>query len=95
LQNLGSHLAAIRRHAAPRSQIAELVCAYEAPEQRRVWLDEESIDFLDNREPLIQRFVEGFEDTAEEFPFDLDFGLAVAQDLAMYRGRQTAPSPAH
>jgi hypothetical protein len=92
LQNLGSHLAAIRRNAAPQSQIAELVCAYEAAEERRVWLDEESIDFLHNKEPLIQRFVRRFEDVAQEFPFDLDFGLGVAQDLTTYRGRRTAES---
>lgn len=93
MQNLGSHLAAIRRYAVPQSEIAELVCAYNAPDERRVWVDEESIDFSRNEEPLIQRFVRRFEDTADPFPFDLEFGLHVAEDLATYRGRQTAESP--
>lgn len=92
IQNLGSHLAAIRRYAAPQSQIAELICAYDAADQRRVWIDNESIDFSSNQEPLIQRFIRKFEDTAEEFPFDVQFGLGVTEDLAKYRGRQTAPS---
>ncbi|MBV9763020.1 MAG: hypothetical protein JO340_20835 [Acidobacteriaceae bacterium] len=91
LENFGSHLAAIRRHAAPKSQIAELACAYEAGDERRVWIGDECIDFLRNREPLIQRFVERLEGGAE-FPFGLDFGLRVTEDLTKWRDRQTAPS---
>lgn len=94
LLNLGSHLAAIRRYAVPQSEIAELVCAYETVEERRVWIDDESLDFLDNREPIVERFVRRFENLAQEFPFDLGFGRLVAEDLATYLGRQTAPSPA-
>jgi hypothetical protein len=91
MENLGSHLAAIRRYAATHSEIAELFCAYDATEERRVWIEDESIDFLENREPVIQRFVRRFEAGAE-FPFDIEFGLRVAEDLASFRDRQTAPS---
>lgn len=90
LENLGSHLAAIRRYAAPGAEMTELMCAYETRDERRVWIDDEWIDFLGNREPIIQRFIERFE-TAEEFPFGLDFGLRVAEDLTRWRDRQTAP----
>jgi Oxidoreductase family, NAD-binding Rossmann fold len=92
MENLGSHVAAIRRYAAPQSELAELVCAYGAADERRVWIEHESIDFLENQEPIIQRFVRRFEDTASEFPFDLGFALRVAQDLARYRDRQIAGS---
>ncbi|HEX3683397.1 MAG TPA: Gfo/Idh/MocA family oxidoreductase [Bryobacteraceae bacterium] len=91
LENLGSHLAAIHRYAAPHSEITELVCAYDAADERRVWIEDESIDFLDNREPLIQRFVQRFEDSAA-FPFGMEFALRVADELARWRVRQTAES---
>ena len=91
IENLGSHLAAIRRYAAPHSEITELVCAYDAADERRVWIEDETIDFLENREPLIQRFARRFEE-GPEFPFDIEFGLQVQEDLATFRGRQTAES---
>lgn len=91
LENLGSHLLAVRRYAAPESGIAELACAYEAADERRVWIEDESIDFTRNSEPIIQRFVERFED-GNDFPFDLEFGLRVAEDIATFRDRQRAPS---
>jgi predicted dehydrogenase len=91
LENLGSHLAAIHRYAAPHSEITELVCAYEATDERRVWIEDESIDFLENREPLIQRFVQRFEDSAE-FQFGIEFALRVGEELARWRGRRTAES---
>ena len=81
MENLGSHLAAIHRYAVPHAEITELVCAYDAANERRVWIEEESIDFLENREPLIQRFVRRFEDSAE-FPFGIEFAARVAEDLA-------------
>lgn len=91
LENLGSHLAAIHRYAVPHSEITELICAYNASDERRVWIEHESIDFLENREPLISRFVQQFEEGAE-FPFGIEFALKVAEDLARWRGRQTAAS---
>jgi hypothetical protein len=92
LENLGSHLAAIRRYAAPLSEITQLICAYDATDERRVWIeDDESIDFLENSEPLIQRFVRWFENSAA-FPLGIEFALKVAEDLARWRDRQTAAS---
>jgi hypothetical protein len=91
MENLGSHLGAMRRYAAPHSEIEELFCAYEAADERRVWIEDESIDFLDNREPVIERFVRRFEEGAD-FPFDIEFGLRVAEDLTNFRDRQTTPS---
>jgi hypothetical protein len=88
LENLGSHLLAMRRYAAPGSEIGELVCAYESADARRVWLDHDSVDFLCNRQPIIQRFIKRFESAMDgaEFAFGLDFASGVAEDLAKWRG---------
>jgi len=94
LENLGSHLAAIRRYAAPQSEITELICAYGATDERQVWIENQLLDFSENQQPIIQRFVRKFEDGTNQFPFDVEFALRVAQDLAKYRGRQTAEFPA-
>lgn len=89
LEDLGSHLLSIRAYAVPQSGLSEIRCGYDLPDERNVWLESgagrvASIDFLENREPIIQRFQNRFEtalDGGQEFPFDLDFALRVADDL--------------
>jgi predicted dehydrogenase len=92
--NLGCHLLAMRRYAVPSSEIAELSCAYESDDERRVWIGNYSVDFTYNRQPIIQRFMHRFEAAIEgaEFPFGIEFGLRVAQDLLKYPVPQTAAS---
>jgi predicted dehydrogenase len=92
LENLGSHLLAMRRYAAPDSEIGELVCGYDGADARQVWLEHDFVDFLCNRQPIIQRFIKKFESAMEgaDFPFGLDFASSVADDLAKWRDRQTA-----
>jgi predicted dehydrogenase len=94
LVNLGCHLLAIRRYAAPQSQISEISCAYEAADERRVWIETDSIDFTHNRQPIIQRFIRKFEAATEgaNFPFGLEFAAGVAEDLATYPDPQKAAS---
>lgn len=88
LDDLGSHLMSIRAYAAPQSGVSEILCGYDLVDERRVWLESNgrqvtSINFLENREPIIQRFVSRFEKALDgaEFPFDLDFALRVADDV--------------
>ncbi len=83
--NLGSHLLAIRELAAPAAEIGDITCGYERSPARRVWLDGPGgriaeIDFADNTEPIMQRFVAGFEDAVDGGTFALD--LAFAQRVA-------------
>ena len=76
---------------------SDLVCAYAAAEQRWVWTQRESVDFLENRQPIIQRFLRGFEAAIQgaEFPFGIEFAMRVAEDLAQVaRATKNGVSPA-
>lgn len=92
--NLGCHLIAMRRYAAPGSTMGEICCAYEAADERRVWVENDVVDFRENRQPIIQRFFRGFEAAIAggEFALDLRFGLGVAEDSAEWWAVQTAES---
>lgn len=86
LDNLGSHLLAIREYAAPNASIQEIRCGYEQPDERCAWLEKRNtraafLDLLANKEPIIQRFVSRVEAAleGEEFELDLKFALRVAQ----------------
>jgi hypothetical protein len=88
MQNLGSHLMAMREYAVPHARPSKIHCAYELPDERRVWVDSEkkrvaSIDFLASKEPIVQRFVSRFENSmsGKPFPFDFDFAQRVNQNL--------------
>jgi predicted dehydrogenase len=94
LENLGSHLLALRAYATPQSRIADIRCGYELPEERRVWVEKQdwsvaAIDFLGNCEPIIQRFIARVETAAEgaEFPWGLDFAMRVAEDVTAVRAK--------
>src|SRR6202051_3099848 len=80
MQNLGSHLVAVREYAIPHSRLSKIYCGYELPDERMVWLDSAKqrvarIDFLGSREPIVQRFLARFENSLDgkPFPFDFDF----------------------
>jgi hypothetical protein len=92
MDNLGSHLLALRAYAVPKSAIQEIRCGYEQPDERCVWLEKRNtraafIDLLANREPIIQRFVAKVEASLEgaNFPLDLEFALRVAHDAEALR----------
>ena len=86
LDNLGSHLLAIREYVCPSAAVTQLHCAYERPDERVVWLEKDgdmvsAINLLTHRQPIIQRFIQKVEaalNGGAAFPFDLDFALRVA-----------------
>lgn len=88
MQNLGSHLMAMREYAVPHSRLSKIHCGYELPDERMVWLDSDeqrvaNIDFLGSEEPIVQRFVARFENSlgGKPFPFDFDFAQRVNENL--------------
>jgi hypothetical protein len=92
MDNLGTHLLAMRAYAAPESTLAEINCSYGQRDERRAWLKNgqgatDAIDFLANREPILQRFVEKFESALDGEPLvcDLDFALKVAAEADKLR----------
>ena len=97
LDNLASHLVAIRNYAVPDARVSQIRCGYETADERKVWIEREggrvaSIDFLENREPIIQRFIEAFERAilGGPFPFDIDFALQVAGTVEGLKAGQKA-----
>jgi len=98
LDNLGSHLFSIHEYAVPNSAIATIDCEYEKPDDRKVWLlngvrQAAEIDLLINKEPIIQRFIAKAESAlrGNEFPFDLQFALRIAERTAQWRGLRGTP----
>jgi Oxidoreductase family, NAD-binding Rossmann fold len=81
MQNLGSHLMAMREYAVPHSRLSKIYCGYELPDERTVWLDSHkqrvaTIEFLGSKEPIVQRFVARFENSLDGEPFPFDFAFA-------------------
>jgi hypothetical protein len=81
MSNLGSHLVAMREYAVPHASLSEILCGYELPDGRMVWLKSgnervASIDFLGSKEPIVQRFLALFENSLEAKPFPFDFAFA-------------------
>jgi predicted dehydrogenase len=92
LDNVGSHLLAIRAFAMPHAAIGEIRCGYERTDERCVWLEQATrqvgfIDLLNHTEPIIQRFVTEFEGSLAhgEFPLGLAFGARVADGVRELR----------
>jgi hypothetical protein len=88
MQNLGSHLMAMREYAVPHSRLSKIYCGYELPDERTVWLDSDkqrvaTIEFLGSKEPIVQRFITRFENSLDgkAFPFDFDFAQRVNENL--------------
>jgi hypothetical protein len=94
MDNLGCHLLAIRQYAVPASEVFDLRCGYELPDERRVWTERgserlRSIDLFTHRQPIILRFLKKTEAalSGAAFPFDLDFALGVAEELSAFKSR--------
>jgi hypothetical protein len=92
--NLGCHLFAIREYAVPASEVAEIQCGYELPDERSVWIEQgeqrlAGVNFVRNKEPIVQRFIQKVEAALDgaAFPFDLEFALRVADGLNAYKNR--------
>lgn len=88
IDNLGCHLLAIREYAVPLSEVTELRCGYELPDERLVWIERErqkiaSIDLLHQGQLIVQRFLKKVEAALDgaAFPFDLEFALRVANSI--------------
>lgn len=88
VDNLGSHLMAIREFAVPDSETYDMQFAYERPDERAVWLDQgskriASIDLFKGSERIIQDFTKKVEAALDgaAFPFDLNFALRVSSEL--------------
>ncbi len=97
IDNLGCHLLAIRQYAVPSAQISEISCSYESPDERLVWLEKGDerlafINFVRNKEPIIQRFMKKAEAALEgaAFPFDLDFALRVTSEINAFKSGNSA-----
>lgn len=95
IDNLGSHLLAIREWTAPSSEVSEIHCGYELSDERLVWIERKgqriaSIDLLSHRQLIVQRFMEKVEAALDgaAFPFDLDFALRVANQLNILKRRK-------
>jgi len=94
IDNLGCHHLAIREYAVPSAEVSEILCGYDLPDERLVWIDRggqrlSSIDLLTHSQPIIQRFTKKVEAALDgaAFPFDLDFALRVANQLGAYKAR--------
>jgi predicted dehydrogenase len=94
MSNLGTHLLSIREFAVPASDITHIECAYEKPDERLLWLEQNgariaSIDLLKNGERLVQKFLEKVEAAREgaAFAIDLRFASRVSTELAAYEAR--------
>jgi predicted dehydrogenase len=83
IHNLGSHLLAVREYVASHSEVEDIRCGYEMEDERWVALDAaagltRTVE-LRTEEPIIQRYIEAFEDSmaVARFPFDLRFAARV------------------
>jgi predicted dehydrogenase len=95
LDNLGCHLLAIREWAVPSSEVSEIRCGYELPDERLVWIERKghriaSIDLFNHRQLIVQLFMEKIEAALDgaPFPFDLDFAFRVANQLNALKCRK-------
>jgi ribosome modulation factor len=103
LQNLGSHLIAMRIYAAPLSRISTVQCGYEQPDQRKIWLNSGNAriaeaDFFGSKEPIVQRFITKFEAAIAgrdaPFPFDFSLALQVKEQLERLHTDSKTPNSA-
>ena len=89
MDNLGSHLLAVRAFAAPMSALQEIRCGCEQPDERCVWLEKRNtreavLYLLANKESILQRFIASVEASlgGKAFLLDLQFAFRVAKDAA-------------
>jgi hypothetical protein len=93
MQNLGTHLVAMREYGVPHSRLSNIYCGYELPDERTVWLDSGkqrvvNIDFQGSKEPIVQRFLARFENSLDgkPFPFDFAFAQRVSKNIRLISG---------
>ena len=98
LENLGCHLFAIHAYAVPEAAISAIYCGYGEGEERIVMLgggqrSMTAIDFSSNQEPIIQRYIERFEEGlgGTQFPFTLGFAVEVWEAFRAYGRRHPQP----
>lgn len=91
LANLGSHLLAIRQYHFPGTTLGNIQSAYESESQRMCCLQDNSrslkVNFLGNREPLVQRFIHEFEASIHnDRPnrFGLEFAMLITKDIMAF-----------
>jgi hypothetical protein len=94
MDNLGCHLFAIREFAVTGSEITKVLCGYERPDERLVWLEQRgrqlsSIDLFKGSECIIQNFLKKIEAALDgaAFPFDLHFAFRVENQLNAFKPR--------
>jgi hypothetical protein len=92
MDNLGSHLLAIRAYGVPESAVQEIRCGYEQPDERCVWLERRNtrvafMDLLASKELIIQRFLAKVEASLDQadFPLNLEFALRVSEEVEALR----------
>jgi hypothetical protein len=97
IDNLGCHLLSIREWAVPASEVSEVHCGYELPDERQVWIEKgghkiASIDLFHHTQLIIQRFMQKVEAALDgaAFPFDLGFAQRVAGELNAVKTRGRA-----
>jgi hypothetical protein len=95
MDNLGSHLLSIREWAVPSSEVSEIRCGYELPDERVVWIERKehkiaSIDLFNHGQLIVQRFMKKTEASlgGTPFPLDLGFALRVAHELSVVKRRK-------
>jgi len=91
MTNLGTHLFSIREYAVPASSVTHIQCAYQQPDERLVWLEQDgkriaSIDLQKDADRLVQNYLEKIEAarSSAAFAIDLRFASRVARELAAY-----------
>jgi predicted dehydrogenase len=92
ITNLGTHLFSIREFAVPASSVTHIQCAYDQPDERLVWLEQDgkriaSIDLQKDAGWLVQNYLQKIEAArgGAAFAIDLRFAARVAGELAAYQ----------
>ncbi len=90
IYNLGTHLLAIKELYFPDAFIKGIHTGYNMLDKRRIRIQSTTqcyeIDFQNNNEPLIQRFIFDFENhlnSKKEFPLNLMFSLNINKELIL------------
>ncbi len=99
LYNLGCHLLAIKCALFPDAATGDITVSYKGIDERKLEVvrgtDRRTLDFLGNREPLIQRFIAAFEASLSgknAFPFGLPLSNEINAELAAIERTTAAKS---
>ena len=97
LDNLGSHIVAIRNYICPEAELHNLKTAYGVINERSVTLYYsgnivENIDFTITQEPVVQRFTAAFLNQVKNgaaFEFDFNFASMVMEEIKKIRLKES------